>query len=49
MSPSLSELLPLPAGERAGIAMALWERPSEAERGAELGLTLEHAAELDRR
>ena len=25
MSPSLSELLKLPAGERAELAMALWE------------------------
>ena len=29
--------------------MALWESLSNAERGAELGLTLEHAAELNRR
>jgi putative addiction module component (TIGR02574 family) len=49
MSPSLSEPLKLPAGERAEIAMALWESLSNTERGAELELTLEQAEELDRR
>jgi putative addiction module component (TIGR02574 family) len=49
MSPSLSELLKLPAGERAELAMALWESLSEAEREGELELTPEQAAELDRR
>jgi putative addiction module component (TIGR02574 family) len=49
MSPSLSELLKLPAGERAELVMALWESLSNAERGAELELTLEQAVELDRR
>lgn len=49
MSPSLSELLKLPAGERAELAMALWESLSEVERDAELELTPEEAAELDRR
>jgi len=49
MSPSLAELLKLPAGERAELAMALWESLSNAERGAELELTREQAAELDRR
>jgi putative addiction module component (TIGR02574 family) len=49
MSPSLSELLKLPAGERAELAMALWESLSNAEREAELELTSEDAAELDRR
>ncbi|PYQ85906.1 MAG: addiction module protein [Acidobacteria bacterium] len=49
MSPSLSELLKLPAGERAKLAMALWESLSVAEREAELDLTPEQAAELDRR
>ncbi|MGH9313563.1 MAG: addiction module protein [Vicinamibacterales bacterium] len=48
-SPSLSELLKLPAGERAELAMALWESLSAAEREAELELTPEQAAELDRR
>jgi len=49
MSPSLSELLKLPAGERAELAMALWESLSVAERQIELDLTPEQAAELDRR
>jgi putative addiction module component (TIGR02574 family) len=37
------------AGERVEIAMALWESLTDAERGAELGLTPEQEAELDRR
>jgi Putative addiction module component len=45
MFPSLSELLKLPAGERAEIAMALSESLSEGE----LEFTPEEAAELDRR
>ena len=49
MSPSLSELLKLPAGERAELAMALWESLSEAEREGEFGSTPEEVAELDRR
>ena len=49
MSPSLSELLKLPAGERAELAMVLWASLSEAEREAELELTAEDVAELDRR
>ena len=49
LSPSLSELLKLPAGERAELAMALWESLSEAEREGELELAPEQAAELDRR
>jgi putative addiction module component (TIGR02574 family) len=49
MSPSLSDLLKLPAGERAELAMALWESLSDAQREAELQLTPEQAAELDRR
>lgn len=49
MSPSLSELRKLPAGERAELAMALWEGLSSAEREAEMELTREEGAELDRR
>ena len=49
MPPSLSELLKLPPGQRAELAMALWESLSAAERDAELELTSEEAAELDRR
>jgi putative addiction module component (TIGR02574 family) len=46
---SLSELLKLPAGERAELAMALWESLSEAEREGEFELTPEEGEELDRR
>ena len=49
MTRSLSELLKLPAGERAELAMALWESLSEAEREGELELTPEEGEELDRR
>jgi putative addiction module component (TIGR02574 family) len=49
ISPSLSELLKLPAGERAELAMALWESLSEAQREGELELTPEQATALDRR
>ena len=49
MFPALSELLKLPAGERAELAMALWESLSEAEREAGLDLTSDEAVELDRR
>ena len=49
MSPSLSELLKLPPGERVELAMALWESLSVAEREAGLEPTPEEAAELDRR
>ena len=45
----LSELFKLPASERAELAMALWESLTDAERDAELTLTPEQAAELDRR
>lgn len=46
---TLAELLKLSAGERAEIAMALWESLTDAEREAELTLTPEQEAELDRR
>ena len=48
-STTLSELLKLPAGERAELAMALWESLTDAERENELSLTAEQKAELDRR
>jgi putative addiction module component (TIGR02574 family) len=48
-STPLSELLKLPPGDRAELAMALWESLSDVEREAELTLTDEQAAELDRR
>ncbi len=46
---TLSELLKLPAEERAELAMALWESLTDDERAAELALTPEQEAELDRR
>jgi putative addiction module component (TIGR02574 family) len=50
MEPStLSQLLKLPAGDRAELAMALWESLSDTEREQELDLTDEEAGELDRR
>jgi putative addiction module component (TIGR02574 family) len=48
-SSSLSQLLKLPAGERAELAMALWESLTDEERNAELILTEDQQAELDRR
>jgi putative addiction module component (TIGR02574 family) len=48
-SSMLSQLLKLPAGDRAELAMALWESLSDLEREEELALTEEQAAELDRR
>lgn len=49
MTPALSQLLRLPAGERAELAMALWESLTDAERDEELELTSEQEAELNRR
>jgi putative addiction module component (TIGR02574 family) len=50
MAPNtLSELLKLPAADRAELAMALWASLDDAARDAELALTPEQAAELDRR
>jgi putative addiction module component (TIGR02574 family) len=46
---ALAQLLKLPAGDRAELAMALWESLSDAERHTELALSDEQAAELDRR
>ncbi|MDO8681409.1 MAG: addiction module protein [Acidobacteriota bacterium] len=48
-SSPLSELLKLPAGDRADLAMALWDSLSDAQREAEFELTDEQRAELDRR
>lgn len=44
-----SELLKLPPGDRAELAMTLWESLMESEPEAGLELTQELAAELDRR
>ena len=50
MSPeTLTELLKLTPDERADLAMALWESLDDAAREAELQLTAEQEAELDRR
>jgi putative addiction module component (TIGR02574 family) len=50
MSPTdLAQLLKLPAGERAELAIALWESLSDEERHAELELDPAQRAELDRR
>jgi putative addiction module component (TIGR02574 family) len=49
LSNTLAELLILPASQRVEIAMALWESLTEADRAAELALTPEQEAELDRR
>lgn len=48
-SSPLAELLKLPAGDRAELAMALWDSLTDAEREADLELTAEQRAELDRR
>jgi putative addiction module component (TIGR02574 family) len=48
-SSPLAQLLKLPAGDRAELAMALWESLTETEREGELGLTDEQRAKLDRR
>ena len=48
-SNALTQLLKLPAGDRAELAMALWESLSAGEREAELALTDEQGAEIDRR
>jgi putative addiction module component (TIGR02574 family) len=45
----LSDLLKLPADDRAQIAIALWESLSDAERDTAFDLTDEQRAELDRR
>ena len=44
-----SQILKLPAHERAELAMALWESLTDAERETELTLSTEQEAELDRR
>jgi len=46
---TLTALLQLPPGERADLAMALWESLDEAQREAEFSLTPALAEELDRR
>lgn len=46
---TLTELLKLPSGERAELAMALWASLDDAQRDANLVLTPEQSDELDRR
>lgn len=46
---TLTKLLELPATERVDLAMALWDSLTPAEQEAELDLTPEQRAELDRR
>jgi putative addiction module component (TIGR02574 family) len=48
-SSPLSQLLQLPATDRAEIAMALWESLTDSEREGALALTNEQRRELDRR
>lgn len=48
-SSPLTELLKLPAGDRAELAMALWESLTEVEREGAFELSDEDGAELDRR
>lgn len=46
---TLAELLKLCPGDRAELAMALWESLDDASRDAELALTADQLAELERR
>ena len=48
-SSPLTELLKLPAGDRAELAMALWESLTDAEREGGIELSDTDRAELDRR
>ena len=48
-SSPLSQLLKLPAGDRAELAIALWESLSDSEREGAFELTDDQRAELDRR
>ena len=48
-SSPLSQLLKLPAGDRAELAIALWESLSDSEREGAFELTDEQRVELDRR
>ena len=49
LSTTLGELLKLSPDQRAEIALALWESLDDADRAAELTLSAEQEAELDRR
>ena len=45
----LTELLKLPAGDRADLAMSLWESLSDSQPDEQLDLSEAERAELDRR
>jgi putative addiction module component (TIGR02574 family) len=45
----LTELLKLPAGDRADLAMSLWESLSDVDREGQLELSDAERVELDRR
>jgi len=50
MAPTtLTELLKLPPGDRAELALALWASLDERTRGADLALSPEQIADLDQR
>lgn len=49
LSTTLDELLKLSPDQRAELAQALWESLSDADRAAELALSREQEAKLDRR
>jgi putative addiction module component (TIGR02574 family) len=49
LSNTLAALLKLPAKDRVELAMALWDSLTDDEREAELVLTPEQEADLDRR
>jgi putative addiction module component (TIGR02574 family) len=49
LSATLDELLKLAPDQRAELALALWESLSDVDRDAELALSREQEAELDRR
>ena len=48
-SEALDALLKLPPGDRAELAIALWESLDDQQRETQLSLSPEQAAELDRR
>lgn len=48
-SSPLSDLLKLPAADRAELAIALWESLSDSDRGQAFELSDEQRADLDRR
>ncbi len=49
MPSTLDDLLRLPAGQRADLAMALWASLSDEERDEAIGLSPDQRTELERR